>query len=547
MTAWVDHLVILPVLLPLFGGALLIPFDEHWRRLKGTATIGFTLGCLIVAVALLRLADTPESGSIPHVFIYRLGNWPAPFGIVLVLDRLSALMLVLTSVLALAALVFSLARWANAGSYYHSLFLFLIAGLNGAFLTGDLFNLFVFFEVLLAASYGLVLHGSGRARVHAGLHYIAVNLVASSLLLLGISLIYGVTGTLNMADVAMRVPTISDGDRTLFHAGAALLGVAFLVKAGMWPLGFWLRATYAAAAPPVAAIFAIMTKVGIYIVLRLSLLMFGADAGASAHFGSSWLIAGGMMTVIFGSIAILASQDLASLSSYCVLISSGTLLAVLGIDNGFLSGSALFYLVSSTLALGAFFMLSELVERGRAAGADVIAVTMEAYGDEDEEDLDETEVGIAFPATMAILGLSFLGCALILAGLPPFSGFIAKFMLLKALLQQPGGADAGTSIDGVSWMLVALLLSSGFAAVIAFARAGIRIFWLPLEATVPRVRLIEIAPILGLLLLCVVLTVLAGPVMRFIEATAESLHAPATYVHAVLGPNWPPPPDGERP
>jgi multicomponent K+:H+ antiporter subunit D len=548
MTQWIDHLAILPVLLPLVGGALLIPFDERWRRLKGVVAIAFTLGCLVVAIAVLRLVDTPDSGSIPQVFVYRLGNWPAPFGIVLVLDRLSALMLVLTSVLALAALAFSFARWANTGSYYHSLFLFLFGGLNGAFLTGDLFNLFVFFEILLAASYGLVLHGSGRARVQAGLHYIAVNLVASSLFLLGVSLIYGVTGTLNMADVAMRAPTIADGDRTLFRAGAALLGVAFLVKAGMWPLGFWLRATYAAAAAPVAAFFAIMTKVGIYIVLRLSLLMFGADAGAWTHFGSGWLIAGGMMTVAFGSIAILASQDLARLASYCVLISSGTLLAVIGMDSDvFLTGSALFYLVSSTLALGAFFMLSELVERGRAAGADVIAVTMEAYGDEDEEDLDETEVGVAFPATMAILGLSFVGCALILAGFPPFSGFIAKFMLLKALLQEPAGADAGSSIDGVSWMLLALLLSSGFAAVIAFARAGIRIFWLPLEATVPRVRLIEIAPILGLLLLCGVLTVQAGPVMRFVEATAESLHATATYVHGVLGPNWPPSPDGERP
>ena len=179
--------------------------------------------------------------------MYRLGDWPAPFGIVLVLDRLSALMVLLTSILALAAVVFSLARWHRAGTHFHALFQFLLMGLNGAFLTGDLFNLFVFFELLLAASYGLVLHGSGLARVKAGLHYIAVNLVASLLFLIGVSLIYGVTGTLNMADLAARIPTIAAENRGLLEAGAGVLGVAFLLKAGMWPLCFWLPTTYAAA------------------------------------------------------------------------------------------------------------------------------------------------------------------------------------------------------------------------------------------------------------------------------------------------------------
>jgi multicomponent K+:H+ antiporter subunit D len=495
-----------------------------------------TVGTLAVAVILLCRSDLPGSGA---PIVYRLGDWPAPFAIVLVLDRLSALMLVLTSILALAALIFSLARWHRAGSHFHSLFLFLVMGLNGAFLTGDLFNLFVFFEILLAASYGLVLHGSGRARVRAGLHYIAVNLVASSLFLVGVSLIYGVVGTLNMADIAERIPAIAAGDRVLFEAGAAVLGIAFLVKAGAWPLGLWLPGAYSAAAPPIAAFFAIMTKVGIYIILRLSLLMFGSEAGASAHFGSSWLVAAGVMTVIYGSVGVLASQDLARLASHSLLISAGTLLAMVGIGDVAVTEGALFYMVSSTLTVGAFFMLIELTERGRAAGADVLAVTMEAYGesdDKDEEDESE-EVGLTIPASTAILGLSFVACALLLAGLPPFSGFLAKFLMLRALLGLGGGP-----VGGVAWMLVALLLISGFAAVIAFARAGIRSFWLlPSEGAPPRVRVIEMAPILCLLFLCVALTVLAGPAMRIIDATATSLHSPAAYVDSVLAPIVPAP------
>ena len=531
MSRLVDNLLILPVIVPLVAAAALLPIDDQRRRLKAAISVAAVAGCLVVAFLLLRLAGTNGDVAIPRSVVYRLGDWPAPFGIVLVLDRLSAMMLVLTSTLALATLVFSLANWSRAGSHFHSLFLFLIMGLNGAFLTGDLFNLFVFFEILLAASYGLVLHGSGRARVRAGLHYIAVNLVASSLFLVGVSLVYGVLGSLNMADIAQRISAIPDSDRVLFEAGAAILGVAFLVKAGMWPLGFWLPGAYSAAAPPMAAMFAIMTKVGFYIVLRLSLLLFGPEAGGLAHFGGAWLIVGGMITVIFGSIGILAAQDLARLASYCVVISAGTLLAALGIGGISLIGGALFYLVTSTLAIGAFFMLTELAERGRMAGADVLAVTMEAYGETDEDDIDDRpeEGGVAIPGTMAILGLSFVACALLIAGLPPLSGFVAKFLMLRALIDTGDGG-----VGGASWILTALLLLSGFAGVIAMVRAGMRTFWLPLEGTAPRVRLIEMAPIVGLLLLCVLLTVEAGPVMGFIERTAQSLYEPDAYIESVI-------------
>ncbi|MEP9373640.1 monovalent cation/H+ antiporter subunit D [Mesorhizobium sp. KR1-2] len=525
MTGWSHHLIIAPVLLPLAAGALLMLYDERRHFLKATINLASTFALVLISIRLAQVADTSATS------VYLLGNWPAPFGIVLVLDRLSALMLVLTSLLASAALVFALSRWHKAGAHFHTLFQFLLMGLNGAFLTGDLFNLFVFFEVMLAASYGLVLHGSGPLRVKAGLHYIAINLAASFLFLIGVSLIYGVTGTLNMADLAVRIAGLPASDRMLLEIGAAVLGVAFLVKAGMWPLSYWLPNAYSVAAAPVAAVFALLSKVGIYVLLRLSLLMFGAHAGSSVDFGSGVLIVGGMATIAFGMIGVTASQALGRLASYSVLVSSGTLLAAIGMSDVGVTAGALFYLVSSTIAVGALFLLIELIERGQNPAADILAVTAEAFGDEDEE-AAEDQVGVAFPGTLAILGVCFAICGLLLAGLPPLSGFIAKFALLAAALNSGAGAESG--IPAAAWVYTALLILSGLAALLSMLRFGIRTFWAPIEAVVPRVSLSEIVPVVFLLLLTLGLTIQGGPVMRYMEDTARSLHSPQQYVDDVL-------------
>lgn len=528
MSRLADHLIIAPIVLPLVAGAIMLALGgEQRRNVNAVISVASTFALIAISIALLRAADAAPTGMAG---MYRLGDWPAPFAIVLVADRLATLMLLLTSLLATAAVAYSLARWHRAGVLFHPLFQFLLMGINGAFLTGDLFNLFVFFEILLAASYGLALHGSGLARVTAGLHYIVVNLAASLLFLIGVSLIYGVTGTLNMADLAVRIPAIPVEDRALLEAGAGILGIAFLVKGGMWPLCFWLPGTYAAIPPPVAAIFAVLTKVGVYVVLRLWLLLFGDEAGASAQFGGEWLLWGGLMTVAFGAIGTLASQDNARLAAYSVLVSSGTLFAAIGLGQVGVTGGALFYLVSSTLGLSAFFLVIELVERGREPGADMLAVTREIYGEEDELD-DSAEIGIAIPATISLLGLAFMGCALVISGLPPLSGFIAKFALLTATLNSPVGA---TPIAG--WIFLLILILSGLAALIAMTRAGIRVFWAGPDGTVSRVRLIEMAPVAVLLFLCALQTIQAGPIMNFMQATAQSLHAPHDYVRGVLGP-----------
>ncbi|MBP6678749.1 MAG: monovalent cation/H+ antiporter subunit D, partial [Paracoccus sp.] len=300
-----DHLIIAPILIPLIAGAIMLFYNDQNRQTKlmmGLAAVALTFIASLELVADVKSA-TEQGGTV--VGLYPLGNWPVPIGIVLVLDRLSVMMVMLTALLAGPSLIYAAAGWHGKGQHYHSMFQFLLAGINGAFLTGDLFNLFVFFEVMLAASYGLMLHGSGPERIRAGLHYIAINLAASLLFLIGVALVYGTTGTLNMADIARALYWLDGTDRLLFHAAAGFLGLAFLIKAAVWPLCFWLPPTYAAASPPAAAIMAIMTKVGIYVILRLSLLVLGPDSGPSAGFGAPALMIAGVVTMGFGMIGIL--------------------------------------------------------------------------------------------------------------------------------------------------------------------------------------------------------------------------------------------------
>ncbi|MGZ8811332.1 MAG: monovalent cation/H+ antiporter subunit D, partial [Thermoanaerobaculia bacterium] len=441
------------------------------RRQKAKRAIGLAATLLLVVISILLLRDVVAgdlTGGRP-TRTYLIGDWPSPFGIVLVIDRLSALMLVLTSILGFAALVYALARWDSAGPRFHALFLLQLVGLNGAFLTGDLFNLFVFFEVLLAASYGLLLHGSGAVRVRAGLHYVSINVATSLLFLIGVALIYGVAGTLNMADLATRILAISGPDLPLFQAGMAVLGIAFLVKAGMWPLGFWLPPTYSAASPPAAALFAILSKVGVYAVLRVYLLLFGTAESPMPNFGGEWLLYGGMATIAFGTLGLLASRTLTRLAGFSVVISSGTLLAALGSGEGAVLGAVLFYLASSTLAIGAFYLLIELVER-QETGLVPSAVVEAVFDDEYTGAIqpgEENEVGIVIPGTLALLGGGFAICALLIAGLPPLSGFIAKFALIDGLLA------LDERISPSTWSLIALIIVSGLATIVATTRAGI--------------------------------------------------------------------------
>jgi multicomponent K+:H+ antiporter subunit D len=515
MSQLASHLVVLPILVPLVAGAMLLVIDEPRHTLKASFSVASVLLLLLASGALVIRAGAP----VTHV--YSLGDWAAPIGIVLVADRLAAVMVLLTAVLGLAALMFALARWHRAGPQFHALFQFLLAGLNGAFLTGDLFNLFVFFELLLAASYGLALHGSGTPRVRASLHYIVMNLAASLLFLVGVSLLYGMAGTLNMADLAVRLPQLAPEDRPLLEVGAATLAVAFLVKAGMWPLGFWLPATYTSSSAPAAALFCILSKVGIYALVRVWFVVFSEGPGAE-------LIAyGGMATLMFGMVGMLGSQDLGRIASFSLVVSSGTLLATIGVGGSGVIAPALFYLVTSTLGTAALFLLVELIERSRAPGANLLAVTADAFNVGDGEAEPEELVGVLIPATMAVLGLAFAFATLLIAGLPPLPGFVAKFSILAGVLDS-------ASVPGGAWVLFGLVILSGLAAVIALGRAGVRIFWADSGRIAPRVRLIEILPVAGLIAVCLVLTVFAGPAMNYLHQAEDALNPPANYIREVL-------------
>ena len=527
-----EHLIIAPILIPFFAGALMLVYDERQRRAKLTISLVAVVASLLTAVELLIRSKGSELTGNNDIGFYLLGDWAAPYGIVLVVDRLSAMMLVLTGLLALPALLYAAAGWHRQGQHFHSMFQFLLMGVNGAFLTGDLFNLFVFFEVLLAASYGLLLHGGGQLRVRGGLHYIAINLTGSLLFLIGVSLVYGATGTLNMAQLSMMVPVLPEARLPMLQAGAAIMALAFLIKAGIWPMSFWLPTAYMAGAAPVAAMFAIMTKVGVYVILRLSFLVFGAGAGASAGFGAEVVIAGGMATVAFGFLGVLASQGLGRMAAHLVLVSSGTVLAaggfVLAGGGAQILAAALFYLLSSTLAISALFLLIEPMSRDDGGIAALLALTADAYGLDEREEDRQPEVGLAIPGTLTVLGLAFGACVIALAGLPPLSGFIGKIGILQGLLAE------GAATPALSWAFVALLILSGFATLVGLVRVGIQTFWAT-EGEPPRVLALEIAPVVALIALLIVLTVKADVALGYMRDTAEAVLQPSIYAEGVLG------------
>jgi multicomponent K+:H+ antiporter subunit D len=540
MNALLEHLVALPIVVPLLAGAAMLLLTESQRA----ARIGLALASsslqLATAVALLYL--TSDAASFiwqDGIGVYSLGSWPAPFGIVLVADRLSAVMLTLQAVLGVSVLTYSIARWDRPGQPFHSLLQFLSMGVNGAFLTGDLFNLFVFVEILLAASYGLALRGVGATRVGMGLHYLVVNIMASLLFLIGVAMIYGVAGTLNMADLASRFMLLAPNERTLFDTGAAILGIAFLVKAGTWPLNFWLPSTYSAAVAPVGAAFAMLTKVGVYALLRVGTLMSEDEAAASML--GMMMFYFGLATLVTGTIGMLAAHHLARLVSYSLVASTGIVLAALGLGLEALTAPVLFYLIVSALTAGTFYMVTGMTDRTRSVPSAAKPAEpptpqspfYEAFGVREPNPYStDVDIGVAIPRAIVFLGLTFVCCVLLVTGLPPLPGFIAKFALLSTAIAAAPGADLGAA----AWTLTAIVLLSGFAGVVALTRAGIRLFWTVTARTTPRLHVLEAVPVAFLVTLCIVLGTAASPIMEYLDHAATSLHEPQNYIRSVLMP-----------
>ena len=438
------HLAILPILIPLIGGLLMLlpPFAGAERyQLRRVASLFLMLAQ--VACSIFLMATVVQNGAL----MYAVGDWKPPFGIILYVDQLSAMLVVLTAFLGLSVTLYSFAGTDREGKYFHPLIQFQLLGIYGAFVTNDLFNLFVFFEVLLIASYTLLIHGGGKQRTAANVHYVILNLIGSSLFLFALGTLYGITGTLNIADMSLRIGQLSASNQLIVQAGGSLLLVVFGLKAAMLPLHFWLPKTYAAASAPVAALFAIMTKVGVYCIFRVYTVIFGEQAGELENMVQPWIWPLSILTIVVGTVGALASPNLRMLAANLVIVSVGTLLITFSLRTPEATAAGLYYLIHSTLVTAALFLIADMLgqQRGKALDYFVIARKIKQQ---------------------SLLGVLFVVAAMAVAGLPPFSGFLGKLVVLQSAVGS----------DQIAWVWSVILLSS-LITIIALSRAGTTLFW----------------------------------------------------------------------
>ncbi|MDT0683367.1 monovalent cation/H+ antiporter subunit D [Roseicyclus sp. F158] len=510
-----NHWIVAPIVVPAILAPIMALAMRHDLVLQRVFSLAGTIATLLIGIGLFLLAGGDD------ISVYRLGDWPAPFGIVLVLDRLSAMMVMLTSALGLIVSAYAIGSdWDRRGWHFHPLLLFQVMGVNGAFLTGDAFNLFVFFEVLLIASYGLMIHGGGGVRMRAGIQYVAFNLAGSTLFLFALGTLYAVTGTLNMADMAVRMAELDPGKEALAMVGATLLLVVFAIKAALFPVQFWLPGTYANAPAPVAAMFAIMTKVGAYAILRIFTLVFAPALGEVGYFFSDILLPAALVTLIVGTLGTLGGIGIGRIVAFSVIGSMGTLMIAIAPFNEAGAAAAIYYIAHSTFATAALFLAVDLIRhRG--------------------------EVGEVKPS--GLVGAYFFAGAIAMAGMPPLSGFIGKLLILDA--------SAGHPLAPWIW---GIILATSILTIVGFAREGSRVFWktapVPGESleepeieieeqeaqaasrtvTAPMpapLSLVAAALPLGMIVL---LTIFSGPAFRYAEATAAQLFERGAYISAVL-------------
>ena len=498
------HWLILPIVLPAFIAPFIVFAARYQIGIQRVISVASIMA--IIGIALGLSWQTSDG----NVLLYRLGDWAAPFGIVLVGDRLSTLMVLLTAVLALFVLLYAIgSKWDERGRHFHALFQFQIMGIMGAFLTGDLFNLFVFFEVLLIASYGLMIHAGGTVRLRAGVQYVLFNLLGSTLFLFALGAIYAETGTLNMADLAQRVNLIPADATVGIRIAAVLLLMVFAIKAAVVPLHFWLPSSYAEAPAPVAALFAIMTKVGAYAIIRVYTMIFPPDLLVTSGLHDLWLLPAALISLVIGALGVLAAKELNRLIAFSVIGSMGIVMVAIALFSADGIAAALYYIIHSTLAAGALFLIADLARAGRAN----LNLTAQA------------------PIAGARLTMAlFFVAAIAMTGLPPLSGFIGKLLIL----------DAGFDTATMAWIW-ALILGASLINVVGFARAGSTVFWKALsvepdpDAEVGETpSTMSYAAVGGLIALLIAHTVFAGPATAYTAAISKQLFAPDTYITTVL-------------
>jgi multicomponent Na+:H+ antiporter subunit D len=501
--------IALPILIPLAAGALSL---LAWRSHAAQRTLGLVGTGLLLAASLWLAASTWQDG----ILVMHMGGWPAPFGIVLVSDLLGAIMVVLAGITGFATAVYSLVavgREHERFGYYPLLHL-LLAGVNGAFLTGDVFNLYVWFEVMLVASFALLILGGERAQMEGAIKYVTLNLLSSALFLSAIGLLYGMAGTLNMADLAVRLAeTESNGLTTVI---AVLFLVAFGIKAAAFPLFFWLPASYHTPLVAVSALFAgLLTKVGVYALFRFFTLIFTHDV-AFTHEVLLWIAAATMLTGVLGAAA---QFEFRRILSFHIVSQIGYMIMGLALYTPLAIVGGVFYIVHHIIVKANLFLISGVVYRLRGS-------------------YELARLGGLYRSSPG-LALLFLIPALSLAGMPPLSGFFAKFILVRA------GLEAG------AYTVVGVALVVGLLTLYSMIKIWNEVFWkaMPENDGEPNDDVMNddrpaqpagglallYLPVIGLAALTLGIGLGAQPFLELAERAAAQLLDPTGYIHAVLG------------
>jgi multicomponent Na+:H+ antiporter subunit D len=501
----VNVLLVLPLLIPL-GSAIASLFAWKSRRAQRAIAVFGTVSLLGSGIALL------ESISRSGIHAAQMGSWPAPFGITVVADLFSAIMVTIAGLMGLAVAVYSLATIdpdREAFGYYPLLHVLLL-GVCGAFITGDLFNLYVWFEVMLMSSFVLMALGGERAQMEGAIKYVTLNLIASAMFLAAVGMLYGVMGTLNMADLAEKLRAAPRLD--LLTTVAALFLIAFGIKAAVFPLFFWLPASYHTPPIAVSAIFAgLLTKVGVYALIRVFTLLFVQDV---AYTHRVILVLSGL-TMVTGVLGAVAQNEFRRILSFHIISQIGYMIFGLGLFTSAGIAGSIFYIVHHIVVKTNLFLVSGVVHSLRGT-------------------YELKKLGGIYAAGPA-LAILFLIPALSLAGLPPLSGFFAKLSLVQA------------GLASEEYLLVATALAVGLLTLFSMTKIWAEAFWKPLpekykeEAGSPGMpayrapRLLLILPIASLALVTLAIGLGAEPMYVLARRAAEQLMDPAEYIRAVLG------------
>ena len=493
-------LVALPVIVPLMGAALGV-LTSPWRWAQRVISLIALTTNVVVSVALMVDVDDGE------MLVMQAGGWKVPLGITLAVDRLSAVMLVVSSLMLLSVLVYAIGQGAEESRYasFNPVYLVLAAGVSASFITGDLFNLFVAFEMMLVASYVLLTLGGRPGQVRSGMSYVVISLVASTFFITALALLYAATGTVNMAELSQRIPELSSGVRTGF---SLLLILVFGIKAGLFPLFFWLPDSYPTAPGAITAVFAgLLTKVGVYAIIRSQTLLFPPDAQQ----GTFLLVLAGF-TMVIGVLGALAQDDLRRMLSFHIVSHIGYMIFGLALFTLAGIAGAVFYVVHHIVVKTALFLVAGLVER--RAGSDRLS----RIG------------GLVRSAPM--IAVLFALPALSIAGIPPFSGFLGKFALVSS------------GIESEEWLIVAVSLLVSLLTLYVMVRIWSGVFWGEpedpaivewIESDDSRVPRLMTGAATAVVALSLALMVFAGPLYDYAQRTAEELLSPDRYVEAVIG------------